>query len=416
VTTADAYPDDVRMRGFRARSDVAEVEAWVDALPVPAAESVEVGLEHAAGRVLARDLVSDVSVPPFARAAMDGWAVRGEDTFGAGELDAVELRVVGVSLPGRPFPGTIGAGEAARIMTGAPVPAGADAVLRAESGQESSGRLLVRAPVPPRRHVGQVGEDVTQGARVLAAGRRLRPQDVGLAASIGYGCLLVRSAPRVGILLTGSELLAPGARPTASSIVDSNGPMLAALVRRDGGEVVALARVPDDEARLDAALREFSGDVLLVSGASSVGEEDHVPRLVAAAGELAFHGVAMRPASPTGAGLLAGRPVFLLPGNPVSCLSAYDFFAGRAIRRFAGRRPAWPYRSAELPLARKLVSDLGRVDYIRVRVVDGRVEPVMARGASLLSSTTEADGFVVVARDSEGAADGAVVRVWLYDA
>ncbi len=416
MTTADAYPDDVRMRGFRTRTDVEVVEAWVDALPAPAAEPVEVDLEHAAGRVLAKDLVSDVSVPPFARAAMDGWAVRGEDTFGAGDLDPVELRVVGVSRPGRPFPGTVEAGEAARIMTGAPVPAGADAVLRAESGQESDGRLLVRAPVPPRRHVGEAGEDVKRGARVLAAGRRLRPQDVGLAASIGYGSLPLRPAPRVGILLTGSELLAPGSRPTASSIVDSNGPMLAALVRRDGGEVVALARVPDDAVRLDAALRAFAGDVLLVSGASSVGEEDHVPRLVAAAGELAFHGVAMRPASPTGAGLLAGRPVFLLPGNPVSCLSAYDFFAGRAIRRFAGRGPAWPYRSVELPLARKLVSDLGRVDYVRVRVVDGRIEPVMARGASLLSSTTEADGFVVVARDSEGAADGAAVRVWLYDA
>jgi molybdopterin molybdotransferase len=156
--------------------------------------------------------------------------------------------------------------------------------------------------------------------------------------------------------------------------------------------------------------------VLLVSGGSSVGEEDHAPRLVAAHGNLAFHGIAMRPSSPAGVGTLGGRPVLLLPGNPVSCLCAYDFFAGRAIRRLAGLPAAWPYREARLPLAERIASELGRLDYVRVRVSDGRVHPLMTRGASILTSTTEATGFVVVARDSEGHAAGATVTVFLYDA
>jgi molybdopterin molybdotransferase len=154
---------------------------------------------------------------------------------------------------------------------------------------------------------------------------------------------------------------------------------------------------------------------VLVSGGSSVGQEDHAPRLVAELGELAVHGVALRPASPVGLGFIQGRPVFLLPGNPVSCLCGYDFFAGPALRRLGGRSMDWPYRTRTLPLARKIVSAVGRVDYVRVAIREGRVEPVATSGAAILSSTTRADGFVVVARDSEGFAAGADVEVLLYD-
>jgi molybdopterin molybdotransferase len=155
--------------------------------------------------------------------------------------------------------------------------------------------------------------------------------------------------------------------------------------------------------------------VVLVSGGSSVGQEDFAPGLLAEHGELAFHGLAMRPSSPTGMGRLDGRVVFLLPGNPVSCLCAYDFFAGRAIRLLGGRDAAWPYRSVRLPLARKLVSQVGRVDYARVRLANGLVEPLAISGASILSSTTIADGFVVVPADSEGYPAGAEVEVLLYE-
>jgi molybdopterin molybdotransferase len=158
-----------------------------------------------------------------------------------------------------------------------------------------------------------------------------------------------------------------------------------------------------------------AADILLVTGGSSVGDEDHAPRLLAELGTLRFHGVGLRPAAPVGMGVLGTRPVFLLPGNPVSCLCAYDFFAGRVVRRLGGRDPAWPYATQRGTLARKIASVLGRVDYVRVKVEDSAVEPLMARGASILSSTTEADGFVIVPKDHEGWPAGADVEVHLYD-
>ncbi|MCG8585888.1 MAG: molybdopterin-binding protein, partial [Pirellulales bacterium] len=156
-------------------------------------------------------------------------------------------------------------------------------------------------------------------------------------------------------------------------------------------------------------------DIVLVSGGSSVGKEDFVPQLLASEGELAVHGVAMRPSSPAGMGRLGQRLVFLLPGNPVSCLCAYDFFAGPAIRALGGRSPDWPYRITTAPLERKIVSQVGRLDYCRVKLIDGGVEPLAISGASVLSSTTRADGFVVIPDDSEGFAEGSRVDVYLYD-
>jgi molybdopterin molybdotransferase len=190
--------------------------------------------------------------------------------------------------------------------------------------------------------------------------------------------------------------------------------MLAALVARDGGVPEHPGIVPDDPDAILAAMRT-AADVVLVSGGSSVWQEDHAPALVARHGQLPIHGIAMRPSSPAGMGVLDGRFVFLLPGNPVSCLAAYDFFAGRAIRVLGGRPAAWPYRRTTAPLARKIVSAVGRLDYVRVRLVAGGVEPLAIGGASILSSTTRADGFVVVPEDSEGYPPGAEVEVFLYD-
>jgi molybdopterin molybdotransferase len=172
--------------------------------------------------------------------------------------------------------------------------------------------------------------------------------------------------------------------------------------------------VPDDPQEIRAAMAD-EADVILVSGGSSVGQEDHAPRILAEDGELVFHGIAMRPSSPAGLGRLGSRLVFLLPGNPVSCLCAYDFFAGRAIRALGGRPRDWPYPSCRRKLRRKLVSTVGRVDYARVRIVRDEVEPLAISGAAILSSTTRADGFVVVPEDSEGYAEGTEVELFLYD-
>jgi molybdopterin molybdotransferase len=409
------------MRGFQHRAEVTAVvellEARLRQLPAE-----EVSLQEAAGRVLAADVTAPVAVPAFARAAMDGYAVRGDETFGAGPYSPLELEVVGEALPARPFAGRLAAGQAVRIMTGAPVPEGADAVLQAEAAEEVAGgpggpvRVRITEPVPPRRNVGQPGEDIRAGTVVLRAGRRLRPQDVGVLASLGAAPVPVVRRPTVALLITGDELLPPGSRPEGFRIVDSNSVMLAALVRRDGGLPGPVRMVRDTHEAVREALRGAGEDVVLVSGGSSVGLEDHAPRVLAELGEVSAHGLALRPASPTGVGFLAGRPVFLLPGNPVSCLCAYDLFAGLAVRRLGGRDTRLPYRSVRLPLGRKIVSVVGRVDYVRVTVSGGQVEPQAVSGASVLSSTTRADGFVLVPAELEGHAPGEEVQVYLYDA
>jgi molybdopterin molybdotransferase len=401
------------MRGFAERADVEDVERFLAERAKPLdAEAVAIGA--CAGRVLAEDVRAQVPVPPFARSAMDGYALRGEDSFGASEWDPIELALIGTSLPGRAFPGRVEPGQAVRIMTGAPLPAGADAVAMAETATERDGRVLLREPVAPRKNVGAIGEDVKEGDLVLRAGRRLRPQDAGLLASIGAATLLCVRAPRVAFVVTGDELVPAGTRPSGHRIVDSNSVMLRALVARDGGVVLPYGILPDRPDEIRAALANAGADIVLVSGGSSVGQEDHAPRLVAELGSLDFHGVAMRPSSPAGVGRVRGRWVFLLPGNPVSCLCAYEFFAGPTVRALGGRSRAWPHHRVRAPLARKISSQVGRVDYVRVAIEDGRAVPLATSGASILSSTVRADGCVIVPRSLEGMPEGAEVEVLLY--
>ena len=190
--------------------------------------------------------------------------------------------------------------------------------------------------------------------------------------------------------------------------------MLSALIHRDGGELESVRHVTDDRQSIRAAITEEGADLILVSGGSSVGAEDHAPEIVADEGWLAIHGIAMRPSSPAGMGRVGNAFVFLLPGNPVSCLCAYDFFAARALRILGGRPHDWPYPSSRLRTSAKIVSAIGRTDYCRVAIDDNGVRPIAISGASILSSTVRADGFTVVAEDSEGVAPGTEIVVYRY--
>lgn len=411
------------MRGFTYRRTVDEAIAWVDEQSHPLDPEV-VSLSMASGRVLASAIVSDVDVPGFNRATMDGYAVLADSTEGATAYNNLPLVVIGDAFPGRPFDGTVAAGEAVRIMTGAPIPPGCDAVLPAEwvahtdgdgtrADATSAPSIGALAAVSPGKHVGMRGEDIVRGTTLFRAGRVLRPQDLGVLGSVGGGEIHVFRKPCVRLVITGNELLPAGSRPHGCHVADANGPMLAALVERDGGIVVFPGLVSDEPDAILNALHA-DADVILVSGGSSVGIEDLAPTLLARYGELAIHGIAMRPSSPTGLGRLDRRLVFLLPGHPVSCLCAYDFFAGRAIRALGGRPTAWPYRAIRGNLRRKISSLIGRLDYARVQLIDGAVEPLAVSGASMLSSTTRADGFVIVPCDSEGFPPGTEVEVWLY--
>ena len=429
------------MRGFARRHTVAAALAWLDA-QLHTLDSESVPLRAAAGRVLASSIVSDIDVPGFDRATMDGYAVVADSTEGATPYNRVTLKVVGDALPGSPFARTLAGGEAVRIMTGAPMPAGSDAVLPAESvdagddrGDDRGGddrrggpsgppstpsTISAISDVSPGKNIGRRGEDIVRGTTLLEIGRVLRPQDLGVMSSIGLSGVPVVGRPRVRLVITGNELLPAGSKPRDFQITDANGPMLAALAERDGAIVDSPGLVRDEPESILAALHA-DADIVIVSGGSSVGIEDHAPTLVATHGELAVHGIAMRPSSPTGMGRIGQRLIFLLPGNPVSALCAYDFFAGRAIRALGGRSKDWPYRSVRATLARKISSPIGRLDYARVRLdpsttlgAGARAEPISVSGASVLSSTTRADGFVIVEQDSEGFAAGSEVMVWLY--
>lgn len=408
---------DVRMKGFSSRTTVEQAIAWIDS-QVPTLSQIgqeSVSLFEATGRILAEPVISPTDVPRFRRAMMDGFALMAEETHGANTYNCIPLQIVGSSMPGLPFQGNLSRGQAVQIMTGAPMPSAADAVLPAEHAEihKDGAALLISGELSSGKHVGAVGEDVRSGDVVLAPGRKLRPQDIGVLSSIGCRNVTVVPKPSVRILITGNELLPAGEPPKGYQITDANGPMLHALVVRDGGQPTLPIMVPDNPDVLRAELMQ-PADVILVSGGSSVGLEDHAPRLVAEIGTLAIHGLAMRPSSPAGLGKIGSSWVFLLPGNPVSCLCAYDFFAGRVIRSLAGLDPVWPYRRTVAQLARKLVSTVGRLDYARVKLHGNSVEPIAISGASILSSTTQADGFVIIPDDSEGYAAGTNVEVLLY--
>ncbi len=405
---------DVRMRGFAERVDVEIVDAFLaEHAQVLGGETVP--LLECVGRVLAEDVTAKFDVPGFPRSAMDGYAILGEESFGASNYDAIRLNVVGISLPGSPFEPRLERGQAIRIMTGAPIPDGADAVVKAEVCEEEGGIVSISEAVAPQKNVGAIGEDIRRGEVVLSRGRRLRPQDAGLLSSIGRAEISCVRAPRVRLVVTGDELLPPGSSPSGSQIVDSNSVVLRGLIARDGGSSLPFEILPDIPERIRQAMASDDADVVLVSGGTSVGQEDHAPRLLSELGELSYHGISMRPSSPTGIGRIDGRFVFLLPGNPVSCLAAYEFFAGPTIRALGGRNRAWPHRHARVPLARKIASEIGRTDYVRVAVDNGLATPLATAGASILSSTVRAAGAVIVARELEGMPEGAEVDVLLYD-
>lgn len=408
---------DVRMCGFERRTSVEDALGQLDQLGAPLAPEA-VPLEQAFGRVAAEPVVAAVAVPHFPRAMMDGYAVVAESTFSASAYQPAPLVLVGEARAGHPaeLDRPLRSGEAVRITTGAPMPDGADAVLMVELSTLEGERVLASEAVSPHKHVAPIGEDIAVGHTVVAAGRRLRPQDLGVLASVGLAEVQAHRRPRVRIVITGDELLPPGSRPTGAQIVDSNSLVLAALAARDGAAPCEVIRVADEPPAIAAAMRQGQMDVVLVSGGSSVGPEDHAPRLLAEIGEILVHGVAMRPASPAGFGRIGRHAVFLLPGNPVSCLCAYELFAGPVIRGLGGRPRVWPHPVVHRPAGKKIVSVLGRTDFMRVRLVAGEVIPLMTSGASVLSSTTEADGIVLIDDTSEGYAPGETMAVHLFDA
>jgi molybdopterin molybdotransferase len=393
------------------RARLNDVRAWIDGWAAPVAGEA-IALANAAGRVLAGSVEAPLDLPPFDRAAADGFALRADETVGASAYNPLSFKL-------GPASGGVAPGRAVAVAAGDPLPAGADAVVRLEHAMpEPAGAVAVIAPVFAGSAVERQGSHAARGSALLAAGRRLDAGDVGLLAAAGLERAMVVGKPRVRCLLLAGRAIEAGRVPAAGEIYDADGPLLAALIERDGGVVASRHGAGRDEQRLRKALRhalEAPGtDIVLVVGGTGAGYDDHAAAALAEAGALAVHGVAVRPGATVGAGGAAGLPVFLLPGPPADCLWAYELLAGRAIRLMAGRGGELPYAAETLRLARKIVSEVGTMEVCPVRrTAGGEAEPMPSFAEAGLAAAAHADGFILVPEASEGYPQGAAVIVYL---
>jgi putative molybdopterin biosynthesis protein len=391
-----------------------------------------VPLSSAQGRVLADDVAAPLDVPGFDRSNVDGFAVQAADTFGAGEDRPRTLCINDEVIATGVQPRTaVTEGTATAIATGGMVPRGADAVVMIEYTDVEDGRLVLRRPVAPGANVTFAGTDIGQGEVVLRRGERLTSRETGVLAALGLDSVLVVRRPRVAVLSTGDELLPPGAPMRPGMVHDSNGTVLADAVRELGGEPVPLGIVPDDDSRLDDALRRaLECDVVLLSGGTSKGAGDLSYRAVARLGEpgIVAHGVALKPGKPLCLAVVRreGRrpvPVAVLPGFPTSAIFTFREFLAPVIRALAGlRQEAAGVVPARLPL--RVNSERGRTEYLLVGLVASAApaagEPAwaaypMGKGSGSVTAFGRADGFVVIGRQTEYLERDAVVDVRLLD-
>jgi molybdopterin molybdotransferase len=383
-----------------------------EAQPVSRTETV--ALLAADGRVASSDVVGAVDVPPFDRAAMDGYAVIAEDTFGAGTHAPKTLTCVGTIYTGQAPSRGISAGECIEIATGAPMPPGADAVVMVEE-TERAGDSAVRVltPVYPRQHVGRRGADITPGQTVVGRGQLLNPSRIGALAATGVTTVDVFAKPSVAILSTGNEIVEPGEPLRPGQIYDINRFTLEAIVTRHGGLATALpitADAIDDLSAALAAARAF--DIVVFSGGSSVGERDLILDVLRKDGEVLFHGVAVKPGKPTVFGKIGATPFFGMPGYPTSCLSNAYMMLVPFLRQVA-RLPPWQPQTLDLPLARRIVSTTGRHQFYTVRVVDGRAEPAF-KASGDITSMAHADGYIEIPAQTDVLETGTVVTVKIF--
>lgn len=379
--------------------------------PVTATEAVP--LDDALGRVVARDVASPIDVPLANRAAMDGYAVRAADTYGAGRHDPVTLRRIGTlhadSVPRR----AVTKGACVQVATGSTMPRGADAVVMVEVTEREGGAVHVYKPVHPGQDVSVAGEDLRKGEAVVRAGEVLTPAKVGALAAVGRTKVTVYRRPRVAILTTGDEVIPPGRKIRPGQVYDINAFTMAAVVRENGGDPERIGRVPDDLAALRRAISDaVRRDLVVFSGGSSVGERDLIIDVLADMGELLFHGIAVKPGKPTALGRVRGKPVLGMPGYPTSCLSNCYMMLVPAIRRMA-RLPPRPEQVVELRMARRLVSVVGRVEFHTVRVEDGAAVPAYKESGAI-TSMAHADGYIEIPANVDLIEKGERVRVVLF--
>jgi len=419
---------DVSESGFKKVTRVDDALARLRDVVSAHGRTDRVPLRVAEGRALAEPVRAVRDVPHYARAAMDGWAVRAEDTFGAGDRSPAVLRETDRGGP-------VGPNEAARVHTGSELPEGADAVVMVERTDRVSrsetdsangvavsdrfgGEVEVFDAVAGGENVAPPGEDVAADQPLFEPGHRLRPSDLGLLKATGVREVEVYERPTVGVVPTGEELVQGDPEP--GEVVETNGLTVSRYVERWGGAATYRNVVTDDESALRAAIeRDLTKDVVVTTGGSSVGERDLVPDVVSDLGELLVHGVALKPGHPVALGLVEETPVLMLPGYPVACIvNAVQFL--RPVLKWVGGYPLPDHPTVEARLSRKVASEPGVRTFARVSLdtEDGErvATPTRASGAGVLSSVALADGWVVVPEGTEGYDEGRTVDVedWEY--
>lgn len=374
----------------------------------------------AGGRVLAEDITADMNVPPWDNSAMDGFAVQAADIEKAGPSSPIILRVI-ADLPAGTAPDrVVGSGEAIRIMTGAPVPPGADTIVRFEDTRSDGDSVEILEAIPTGKNVRRAGEDVQQGEVVLRAGMLLRPQEIGMLAVAGRQSVTVIQRPTVALLATGDEVVDTGEPVPPGKIRNINSYTNAAQVRQHGGIPMMLGIVPDDAERIRGTIRRAiadGADILVTSGGVSVGDYDFVKQILAEEGEVEFWWINMKPGKPMAFGRIGGIPFFGLPGNPVSAMISFELFVRPAIGKMQGREPR-PTRSVRARLLDPIPRKDNRRHYLRVRlaaVEDGwEASLTGSQGSGILSSLVEADGLAVIPESKSSLEAGTEVEVlWL---
>ena len=402
------------MRPIRETIPIDEALSIAHEAALPIERTVQVALAEANGRVLASTVTATQDVPPFNRAAMDGYAVVAEDTFGASRQDPRVLRRVETVHSGSVPTRVLTAGECTQIATGAPMPDGADAVVMVEETEPGANdEIRVFIPVYPRQHVGRQGADISSGQTVLEPAVVLTPSRVGAIAALGLSEVSVFDKPTVAILSTGNEIIEPGQPLGPGQIYDINRFTLGAVIEEHGGVAVRHPTAADTlealETAVDAALTH---DVLVFSGGSSVGERDLTLDVLERKGEVLFHGIAVKPGKPTAFGRIADTPVLGMPGYPTSCLSNAYMLLVPLLRRMA-RLPSHQMRTVSVPAAQRFVSTTGRHQFYTVRVEGG--EAVGAFKASGdITSMSDADGYIEIPAQTDIVEKGEVVEVKLF--
>ena len=371
-------------------------------------ETEEIPLNEGLGRVLAEDITSPIDSPPFDRAAVDGYALRAEDTFQAREYRPVEIRVIDEIVAGDESKARVESGTAVKLTTGAKIPEGANAVLMQEMAERDGDIIRVLRPVAPGQNVAFAGEDVKRGELVLRKGQVLRPQDLALLKSLGFRTVRVKRKPVVGIIVTGDELIEEFDEEAlkAGKIIDSNSVMLAGLVRQYFGEPRFYGLIPDEEDLIGKTIKRAREecDLVLVTGGSAFGDKDFAHRFV----NLLFHGTTIKPGRPIG----YGEKTFVMSGYPAAVFAQFHLYVKHALAKLAGARDYEVKVRARL--VERIPSQLGRYEFVKVRYEKGEARPIRKKGSGIISSLVDSNGYIGIPEDSEGYLEGEEVWVTLY--